>query len=88
MIVHLSRMRDGARRVTHVTEVVGMEGDMVTLQDIFLFKQQGIGADGKVVGQTISTGLRPRCAERIEQEGISLPPGIFAIAQGGDRQWR
>ncbi|HVC35050.1 MAG TPA: CpaF family protein [Chloroflexota bacterium] len=79
MIVHVSRLRDGSRRVTHVTEVVGMEGDMITLQDIFLFKQQGVDADGHVIGSLQATGLRPRCIEKFEQEGIMLPPDIFAM---------
>ena len=79
MIVQVARLRDGSRRVTHVTEVVGMEGDMITLQDIFLFRQQGVDQNGRVIGALMPTGLRPRCIDKFEQEGILLPPDIFAL---------
>jgi pilus assembly protein CpaF len=78
LIVHVSRMSDGKRRVTHVTEVVGMEGQTVTLQDVFLFQQTGIDQRGKVLGQMISTGLRPHFVDRFEAAGIHLPGEIFA----------
>ena len=87
LLIQLVRMRDGTRRITHVTEVVGMEGDVVTMQDIFVFRQQGLDADGRVQGVMQSTGLRPRCADKFEQEGINFPPDIFAL-RGGDRTWR
>jgi pilus assembly protein CpaF len=78
LIIHVSRLSDGSRRVTHVTEVVGMEGQTVTMQDVFLFQQTGIDARGKIQGRTISTGLRPKFADRFEAAGISLPSEIFA----------
>jgi pilus assembly protein CpaF len=78
LIVHVSRLSDGKRRVTHVTEVVGMEGQTVTLQDVFLFQQTGIDARGKVQGQMISTGLRPHFVDRFEAAGVHLPADIFA----------
>jgi pilus assembly protein CpaF len=78
LIVHVSRLSDGTRRVTHVTEVVGMEGQTVTLQDVFLFQQTGVDARGKVLGQVVSTGLRPHFVERFEAAGIHLPAEIFA----------
>ncbi len=81
MIVQVARLRDGSRRVTHVTEVVGMEGDMITLQDIFLFRQQGVNQQGRVIGALMPTGLRPRCIEKFEQDGIFLPPDLFALRQ-------
>lgn len=87
IIVHLSRLRDGSRRITHVSEVVGMEGDMITMQDIFVFRQQGIDAEGRVLGSIVPTGLRPRCADKFEQESIALPHDIFAL-RGGNGQWR
>jgi pilus assembly protein CpaF len=86
LIVQLSRLRDGSRRVTHVTEVVGMEGEVVTLQDVFLFKQQGLDPNGKVKGALLPTGLRPRIADRCEQQGIPLPPDLFAPG-GEERRW-
>ncbi|MGH2350617.1 MAG: CpaF family protein [Chloroflexota bacterium] len=81
LIVQTARLRDGSRKVTHVTEVAGMEGQVVTMQDIFVFEQQGIDEHGKVIGQMRSTGLRPKFADRIESEGIPLPPELFM----GDR---
>ncbi len=77
LILHLNRLQDGSRRVTHVTEVVGMEGQIITLQDIFEFKQEGIDADGRVVGRMRATGLRPKFAEKFERMGIHLPGGVF-----------
>lgn len=81
LVVHVSRLADGTRRVTHVTEVVGMEGQTVTLQDVFLFQQTGIDSRGKVQGQTISTGLRPRFIDRFEAAGIHLPADIFTAGR-------
>jgi pilus assembly protein CpaF len=78
LIVHVSRLADGTRKVTHVTEVVGMEGQTVTLQDVFLFQQTGVDARGKVQGTMLSTGLRPHFIDRFETAGIHLPADIFA----------
>jgi pilus assembly protein CpaF len=78
LIVHVSRLSDGGRRVTHVTEVVGMEGQTVTLQDVFVFHQTGVDARGKVLGNVVSTGLRPHFIDRFEAAGIHLPAEIFA----------
>jgi pilus assembly protein CpaF len=81
LIVQVSRLSDGSRRVTHVTEVVGMEGQTVTLQDIFLFQQTGVDSRGKVQGHVVSTGLRPRFIERFEAAGIFLPADTFAAGR-------
>ncbi|MCL5107619.1 MAG: CpaF family protein, partial [Chloroflexi bacterium] len=88
LIAHLSRFRDGSRKVTQITEVSGMEGDTITLQDLFMYDQTGIDEKGKVLGRIVATGLRPRCAERFEQEGIILPPDTFAMPKGGLPRWR
>jgi pilus assembly protein CpaF len=77
VVVQVARMRDGTRRVTHVSEITGMEGQVVTMQDIFTFEQYGVDENGKVLGQMRSTGLRPKFADRIEAAGIPLPPEIF-----------
>ncbi|MEO7442651.1 MAG: CpaF family protein [Acidimicrobiales bacterium] len=78
LIVHLSRFRDGTRRITHVTEVEGMEGDIITLQDIFLFDYSaGIAADGRFLGSARPTGLRPRFADRLAELGMALPTSVF-----------
>ncbi|MEJ2855241.1 MULTISPECIES: CpaF family protein [unclassified Saccharothrix] len=79
LIVHQSRLKDGTRRITHVTEVVGMEGEVVTLQDLFLFDfHAGVDEHGVYRGALRSTGLRPRFAERLADRGVHLPPGTFA----------
>jgi len=90
LIIHLSRLRDGSRKITQVTEIAGMEGDIITLQDIFVFEQTGVDADGRVLGHMRATGLRPRCAERFELEGIQVPPDIFMATnmRGGNGRWR
>jgi pilus assembly protein CpaF len=79
MIVHLARLRDGTRRVTQVSEVMGMEGDVVVLQDIYTFDfSMGIDEDGKFRGHLKSTGIRPSFSERLADYGISLDPSLFA----------
>ena len=76
LIVQQARLRDGSRKVTSVTEVQGMEGDVIVMSDIFVFEQQGI-ENGKIIGRLKPTGIRPKFSERIEVAGISLPPNIF-----------
>ena len=78
LICHQERMRDGTRKVTHITEVLGMEGDVITTTDIFIFEQTGL-ENGKIIGQLRPTGLRPRFMERIEAAGIQLPNSVFGI---------
>jgi pilus assembly protein CpaF len=77
LIVHLSRLSDGTRRVVRVTEVVGMEEDVVTTQDIFLFEQQGIDADGRVLGFHRASGVRPHFTDRLARAGIQLDADVF-----------
>jgi pilus assembly protein CpaF len=78
VFVQLTRMRDGSRRVTHVTEVQGMEGDIVTLQDAFVFDYAaGPVVNGRYSGRAVPTGVRPRFADRFRDLGITLSPGIF-----------
>jgi pilus assembly protein CpaF len=77
LIIQIARFRDGTRRVTHVTEVSGMEGMVVTLQDIFRFHQQGIDEDGRIVGELRSTGIRPTFTERFAVAGVRLPELLF-----------
>jgi pilus assembly protein CpaF len=80
LIVHQSRMRDGSRKVVNITDVTGMEGDIITMTDIFLFEQAGF-ENGRVIGRLRPTGLRPKFMEKIEQSGIHLPPSIFGIGE-------
>jgi pilus assembly protein CpaF len=78
VIMHTERLRDGTRKTVTITEVAGMEGDVVTLTDIFAFEQTGFDA-GKVLGRLRPTGLRPKFMDKIEATGIHLPPQIFGI---------
>jgi pilus assembly protein CpaF len=78
LLVHEERLRDGTRKLVSITEVAGMEGDVVTLTDLFAFEQTGYD-QGKVVGRLRPTGLRPKFMDKIEAAGIHLPPQIFGI---------
>lgn len=84
LIIHQDRMRDGSRKVAQVTEVQGMEGDVIVLQDIFAFEQLGYEG-GKIIGQLRPTGVRPKFVELIETSGIHLPPNIFGYDTRGRR---
>ena len=77
LLVQASRLSDGSRRVTHITEVRGMEGEMVTLQDIFVFEKRASTEDGKVTGRFRATGIRPKFYERLAACGIQLPASMF-----------
>jgi len=78
LIVQLSRMRDGSRRVTHVTEVQNMEGDVITLQDIYAFDySSGMSEDGRLLGVIKPTGIRPGFSERLADQGVTLPASLF-----------
>jgi len=85
VIVHLDRLVDGARKVVSVTEVQGMEGDVIVMQDIFRYVQTGV-TNGKVEGYFTATGVRPKFMDKIESAGISIPPSYFAPARGRGRR--
>jgi pilus assembly protein CpaF len=80
LIVHQERMRDGSRKVVNITEVQGMEGDVIVMSDIFVFEQTGIEA-GKVIGRLRPTGIRPKFVEQIEAANIHLPANIFGVGE-------
>lgn len=80
VIIQQSRLKDGTRKITSITEVQGLEGDVIVLQDIFTFKQSGVDEQGKVIGEMVPTGVRPKFYERLESSGIYIPPSVF-IAQ-------
>jgi pilus assembly protein CpaF len=82
LVVHQDRMRDGTRKVTSVSEIQGMEGDVITMSEIYRFEQTGI-ENGKVIGRLRPTGLRPKFMHRIQEAGIMLPPSIFGIGTRG-----
>jgi pilus assembly protein CpaF len=77
VIIHVSRLSDGTRKVTGITELVGMEGEIIATQDIFLFHKTGIGDDGKVLGEFRATGIRPKFANRLAVSGVPLPANLF-----------
>lgn len=78
LIVQQSRMKDGTRKITHITEVSGMEGEVITLQDIFVYRQTGKDEKGRITGDYISTGIKPGFYEKFENSGVKLSPGIFS----------
>ena len=80
LVVHQERMKDGSRKIVNITEVQGMEGDVIVMSDIFVFEQTGIEA-GKVIGRLRPTGIRPKFIERIEAANIHLPPSIFGVGE-------
>ncbi|MGZ4615857.1 MAG: CpaF family protein, partial [Actinomycetes bacterium] len=78
LIVHQTRLKDGSRRITHITEVVGMEGDVITLQDLFVFDfKAGADEQGRYLGELRSAGLRPKFVEKLSDAGVLLRPDLF-----------
>jgi pilus assembly protein CpaF len=77
VVVQQTRLSDGTRRVTGISEITGMEGDVVTMQEIFLFEKVGLTQEGKVIGRFRATGIRPKCSERLRASGINLPAEMF-----------
>lgn len=77
LIVQQTRLKDGSRKVVRITEVLGMEGEIVTLQDLFIFKQEGIDEEDKVIGKMTATGIRPKFYQKFEETGVHLPPDLF-----------
>lgn len=77
IVVQIARMRDGSRKIINISEITGMEGDIITMQDLFSFEQQGIDSDGRLRGEFVTTGLRPMCSEKLELNGIHLPMDLF-----------
>jgi len=77
IVVQISRFNDGTRRITHLSEITGMEDDVVSMQDVFIFEKEGISAEGRVLGAFTSTGIRPKFAEKLKASGISVPASYF-----------
>ena len=78
LIVQQSRLRDGSRKITNITEIVGMEGDTIVMTDLFRFEQKGI-ENGKILGETVSTGIRPQFMSKLQAAGFKLGPQIFGV---------
>jgi pilus assembly protein CpaF len=89
IIIQVSRLSDGSRRVKQIAEVVGMEGDVITMQDIFTFEQTGVDEDGRVIGRLRPTGIRPRCMDRLKACGFEMPADAFSDSAQAVRaeQW-
>jgi len=82
IIIHLARFVDGSRKVVALSEVTGLEGQVVTMQDLFRFHHEGVDADGRVLGQVLPTGIQPRFLERLTAMGVSFPSDMFAPVRG------
>ncbi len=78
LVIQQSRMSDGTRKVTGISEITGMEGDIITMQEIFRFDKLGISQEGRVLGRFVATGVRPKCCDRLQASGITLPTDMFA----------
>jgi len=76
LIVHQNRLKDGSRKIVNITEVQGMEGDVIVMQDVFVFEQTNV-VDGRIQGHLKPTGIRPQFVEKFEVMGIHLPPNVF-----------
>ena len=81
LIVQVSRLSDGSRRVTHITEITGSSGDMVSMQDIFLFEKRGVGMNGKVLGRFYATGIVPKFSEKLKASGIPIPMSLLDMSE-------
>jgi pilus assembly protein CpaF len=77
LVVQQTRLSDGSRRVTSIAEITGMEGDIITMQEIFTFEKIGLNEEGRVIGRFKATGVRPKCAERLRAAGVILPASMF-----------
>jgi pilus assembly protein CpaF len=81
LLIQITRLSDGTRKVTAVTEITGMEQDVITMQDIFVFSRTGVYKNGKVCGAFRATGIRPKCSERLQAVGIHLAADMFEHMQ-------
>ena len=77
IIVQIARLRDGSRKIINIAEVTGMEGDIITLQDLFFFENHGLDKDGRITGAFVSSGLRPQCTEKLAMNGVNLSLDLF-----------
>jgi pilus assembly protein CpaF len=93
LVIQLSRLSDGSRKLMQISEIVGMEGDIITMQDIFVYEREGVGENDKVLGRFRATGIRPRFSDRLKAYGIDLSSLLFSNlpapenARGGGPRW-
>ena len=81
LVIQVSRLSDGSRKVTQISEITGMEGEIISMQELFVFEREGIRVDGKVIGRFKATGIRPKCADQLAVAGAPLPPSLFDHAE-------
>ena len=84
LVLQVARLSDGTRRLTHISEVTGMESDVVSMQDIFLFENRGVSSEGRIIGNFVATGIRPKFSEKLKAAGFELP-NLFEVAE---RRWK
>jgi len=77
VVVQVSRLSDGTRKVTNITEITGMEGEIISMQEIFAFRKTGLAENGAVIGEFVASGIRPRLTERLAASGVILPSSMF-----------
>jgi pilus assembly protein CpaF len=87
LVLQVARFSDGTRRLTHITEITGMEGEVVSMQDLFVFQNQGVSSDGRTVGNFTATGIRPQFAGRLKAAGFELPANMFDRFDQSGRRW-
>jgi pilus assembly protein CpaF len=85
VVIQIARFADGSRRVTRIAEITGMEGEIITMQDLFLFQRTGVGPDGRIRGHFTATGIRPRFVEKLEIAGEKLPNISYTPMHGSLR---
>jgi pilus assembly protein CpaF len=78
IVIHLARFVDGSRKVVNLSEISGLEGQVVTMQDLFRFRHEGVDSEGRVLGQMVPTGIQPRFLERLSTMGVSFPSDLFS----------
>ena len=83
LVVQITRFSDGSRRITHITEITGMEHEIVSMQDVFLFQKEGVSPEGRTVGTFTATGIRPKFAEKLKASGFDLPANMFEKSSPG-----
>jgi pilus assembly protein CpaF len=93
LIIQVNRMVDGTRKVTSISEITGMEQDVITMQEIFAFQKRGVDKDGRVIGAFRATGIRPQCSDSLATAGFPLPMDMFEQSytigeRHDDRRWR
>jgi pilus assembly protein CpaF len=88
LIVHVARLRDGSRKIVQITEIQGMEGEVIVLTDVYVYQIQGIDKEGRVIGQMRPTGIRPKFTEKLETSGFKLPPEVFGLSLGDGSRGR